>query len=260
MSEELSLVLTVSFAAVWILCEKLKPANDQKFFRKGFFADLVYYTLAQSYVLGLIIFGFIHWLDNQQGVNRFEAVSNWPIILQFIFFFILHDLYIYAFHRLQHAVPFLWRFHEAHHSVENVDWLAGSRSHPVEILINQTVEFLPIILLGADPQVALWKGIVDAGWGMYIHSNIRIEHGILKYLFNGPHMHRWHHNISDMSAYGKNFGTKLSCWDYLFRTAYAPANQWPQRFGLESENFPDGYLSQVVYAFLPSSKRDQKLE
>jgi len=68
---------------------------------------------------------------------------------RFLFFLVTHDLYIYLFHRLQHASKILWRTHEAHHSGKEVDFLAGSRSNALEIIINQTIEFAPIIILGA---------------------------------------------------------------------------------------------------------------
>ena len=41
------------------------------------------------------------------------------------------------------ASPLLWRMHEAHHATADVDWLSGARSHALEILINQTIEFAP---------------------------------------------------------------------------------------------------------------------
>ncbi|MGH8566021.1 MAG: sterol desaturase family protein [Gammaproteobacteria bacterium] len=63
------------------------------------------------------------------------------------FFVISHDLYIYWFHRLQHGNRWLWRLHEAHHSARHVDWIAGSRSHSFEVLINQSIEFGAMILL-----------------------------------------------------------------------------------------------------------------
>src|SRR5262249_20696460 len=148
----------------------------------------------QSYVLGLVIQGFIRWVDRTTGASRLGIVTGWPAFAQLLFFFVTHDLYIYGFHRLQHKSKILWRTHEAHHAVEDVDWLAGSRSHALEILINQTVEFLPIVLLGAAPDVALMKGTLDAVWGMYIHSNIGVRMGPLQYVINGPEMHRWHHS------------------------------------------------------------------
>lgn len=108
-------------------------------------------------------------------------------------FFVTHDFYIYCFHRLQHRSNLLWRTHAAHHSVDDVDWLSGTRSHALEITINQTIEFLPIVLLGAAPEVALMKATIDAVWGMYIHSNLNVRSGVLQRVINGPEMHRWHH-------------------------------------------------------------------
>lgn len=71
--------------------------------------------------------------------------------------------------------------------------MSGARSHSLEILINQTIEFAPILLLGAAPEVAVLKATIDAVYGMFIHSNLDARLGPLQYVFNGPAMHRWHH-------------------------------------------------------------------
>lgn len=171
-----------------------------------------------------------------------------PLAVQVLIFLVTHDFYIYWFHRYQHSSRYFWRIHEAHHSTIDVDWLSGSRSHTLEILINQTVEFAPIILLGASPEVAVIKGTIDALWGMYIHSNINVRSGILQFIINGPEMHRWHH-AGDEEAHNKNFSTKFAIWDWLFGTAYLPENTKPSYFGLDDNNFPENYLKQHFYAF-----------
>jgi sterol desaturase/sphingolipid hydroxylase (fatty acid hydroxylase superfamily) len=130
-----------------------------------------------------------------------------------------------------------------------VDWLAGSRSHALEIMINQTIEFTPIVLLGAAPEIAVIKGMIDALWGMYIHSNIDVHSGKLQYIINGPEMHRWHHADKDTNAYNKNFGTKFAFWDWIFGTAYFPRNEKPKYYGLSHLNFPKNYFKQLLFAF-----------
>jgi len=130
--------------------------QGQPLFRVGWFVDFFWYTLIQSYFLGLVIAAIITWLDRKAGA-RFHLVSGWPMWAMVPFFLVTHDFYIYNFHKLQHKVPLLWRTHEAHHSVKDVDWLAGSRSHVLEILINQTIEYAPIVILGAPPEMALIK-------------------------------------------------------------------------------------------------------
>jgi sterol desaturase/sphingolipid hydroxylase (fatty acid hydroxylase superfamily) len=250
--EYLSPILIVGSAAVLIGLERLSPYDRrQKLFREGFFTDLIGYGLLQSYALGLLITGLIRYIDSSTGLSRLGLVSDWPVGVQLLFFFVTHDFYIYWFHRLQHYSDRLWRIHEAHHSVDDVDWLSGTRSHALEIMINQTIEFLPIALLGAAPEVALMKATLDAVWGMYIHSNIDVRSGRLQYVLNGPEMHRWHH-ATDLAAPGKNFSTKLALWDWLFGTAHLPAAK-PTGYGLSDPGYPKrgffAYLTQHWVSF-----------
>lgn len=250
----LSPVLIVASALALIGLERLFPYEPrQRLLRTGFFTDLVAYGLVQSYVLGFAISAIIAFVDRRTGLSRLGLVSDWPVLLQLAFFFVLHDFYIYWFHRLQHKSDLLWRTHEAHHSVDDVDWLSGTRSHAVEILINQTIEFMPIVLLGAAPEVAFMKATLDAVWGMYIHSNIDVRAGLLQRVLNGPQMHRWHH-ATELPAPGKNFATKLAIWDWLFGTAYLPEHK-PARYGLPEADYPKRgfftYLLQHAHSLRP---------
>jgi sterol desaturase/sphingolipid hydroxylase (fatty acid hydroxylase superfamily) len=245
-----SIIIIVAAAAIIIILERIIPyTKGQKFFREGFFNDFVMYTFVQSYILGIIISYLIELIDNSTNLSRMKLISDFPILLQLLFFVVTHDFYIYWFHRFQHKSKLFWRTHEAHHTNVHIDWLAGSRSHSIEILINQTVEFAPLILLGAPPEVAVLKGTVSAVWGMYIHSNIDVKSGKLQYLINGPEMHRWHHSDRNHDAYNKNFGTKLAIWDWLFGTAYLPPGKKPEFYGLSEVDFPKNYFKQQTFAF-----------
>lgn len=245
--EKISLIGIIGFAILFILLERIFPYNkNQKFLREGFFDDLALYSIAQSYILSILIFGYIiSFIDNSTGLSRLKLFSNIPIWIQLIFFTITHDIYIYFMHRWQHSNKWLWRIHEAHHSTKKVDWLSGSRSHAVEILINQTVEFAPIILLGSPPEVIAYKGLISAVWGMYIHSNIDVKSGWLQKIINGPEMHRWHHSTG--KGRNRNFATKLAIWDWIWGTAFLPDSK-PEDYGLKTF-FPKNYFSQTLYAF-----------
>jgi sterol desaturase/sphingolipid hydroxylase (fatty acid hydroxylase superfamily) len=255
-AEMFSIILIASSAFGFIALERLFPYNNgQKVLREGFFDDLALYTIAQSYILGIVIFSYvINSFDSWTGLSRLHLLSHWPLWLQLVFFTITHDLYIYWMHRWQHTNKFLWRIHEAHHSPRKVDWLSGSRSHALEILINQTVEFTPIVLLGASPEVVAYKGVISALWGMYIHSNLDIHSGKFQRIINGPEMHRWHHTTG--KGRNRNFSTKLAIWDWLFGTAYQPENEKAQEYGLKTF-FPDHYLRQFFYAFRSFKKTSE---
>jgi sterol desaturase/sphingolipid hydroxylase (fatty acid hydroxylase superfamily) len=244
--------LIVLGAVVLIALERLFPYDRrQRLLRQGFWTDLVGYGLVQSYLLGLVITHAIGWMDRHTGLSRLHLVGDWPLLAQVAFFLVLHDLYIYWFHRLQHHSDLLWRTHEAHHSGDDVDWLSGTRSHSLEILINQTIEFAPIALLGAAPEMPLIKATIDALWGMYIHSNLDVRSGRLQYVLNGPEMHRWHH-ARDLCPPGKNFATKLAIWDWLFGTAHRPPFK-PSGYGYDEPSYPRSgfwaWIRQHTYAF-----------
>lgn len=230
------------------MLERFFPYDKgQPLFRKQFFNDFVMYTLVQSYVLGLVISIVVQWVG-QTHFSIFAFIGAMPLWGQLLFFLVEHDLYIYCFHRLQHNSKYLWRVHEAHHAADQVDWLSGSRSHSMEILINQTIEFGVMYLLGAAPETILIKGAIDAIWGMYIHSNINVHEGKLQYIFNGPEMHRWHH-ATDEEARNRNFGTKLAIWDWMFGTAFYPVGRKPTGYGLGDMHFPTNYFKQHAFAF-----------
>ena len=261
--EILSPCLIAASAVILVTLERLFPYEPrQRLFRVGFFTDFFWYTLVQSYVLGLVIKAIIVALDQTKGIFPRHFVSEWPVIGQLAFFWVTHDFYIYWFHRAQHASRWLWRVHEAHHSGRDVDWLSGSRSHAVEILINQTIEYAPIVLLGAHPDVALMKGVLDAAWGMYIHSNIDVRAGWLQLVLNGPQMHRWHH-ADELDRRSVNFATKIAVWDWLFRTARLPPDK-PRSYGLwDHAPFPEregwrgalfDYFAQSAWALRPFAR------
>lgn len=254
-AEKYSMLIIISAAVLFIILERLFPyTKGQEILREGFFDDLALYTIAQSYILSIIIFSFIiNSIDASTGLSRLKLFTNVPIWLQLIFFTVTHDIYIYFMHRWQHSNKWLWRIHEAHHSPKKVDWLSGSRSHALEILINQTVEFAPIVLLGAPVEVISYKGVISAVWGMYIHSNINVRTGWLQKIINGPEMHRWHHSTG--KGRNRNFATKFAIWDWIFGTAYLPPSK-PDEYGLKTY-FPKHYFAQTLYAFRSFRKRKE---
>lgn len=264
MPQEKLLTITTTILVCWVIFiiawERISPyRKGLPFFREGFWIDLVWYTIIQSYFLKILIFDYIIGpLQHHFNWSYFQFVKDWPLALQVFFFVVIHDLYIYLFHRFQHSNKFFWRTHEAHHSGKEVDFLAGSRSHVVEIIINQTIEFAPIILLGAAPEVVPIKALIDAMFGMFIHANVNVRMGKLKYFFNSPELHLWHH-ANYQEVFHANFGTKLSVWDYLFKTVYNPGHapgDKPENWGL-GYDYPKDYFLQ--HAFSVKRFDEQKL-
>ncbi|WP_461451858.1 sterol desaturase family protein [Mucilaginibacter sp.] len=244
-------IILICWTAFIIGWERVSPyRKGLAFFREGFWVDLVWYTIIQSYFLKILIFDYIiSPVQKDLGWMHVQFVAHWPVTIQVLFFLVTHDLYIYLFHRFQHSSKFFWRTHEAHHSGKEIDFLSGSRSHILEIIINQTIEFAPIIILGANPEVIPIKALLDAMFGMFIHANVNVKMGKWKYFFNSPELHLWHH-ANYKEVFHANFSTKFSVWDHLFGTAYdpgfAPGNE-PENWGLPYD-YPKDYFLQHAFS------------
>jgi hypothetical protein len=127
----------------------------------------------------------------------------------------------------------------------------------MEIVINQTIEFAPIILLGAAPEVIPIKALLDAMFGMFIHANVKVKLGKLKYILNSPELHLWHH-ANYLEVFHANFSTKFAIWDYLFGTVYdpghAPGNK-PENWGLYYD-YPRDYFLQHAFSVKRFDERE----
>jgi len=72
---------------------------------------------------------------------------------------------------------------------------------------------------------------------------------VMKYLFNSPEMHIWHHSyeLPEDRRTGVNFGLTLALWDYIFGTAYIPHDGREIKLGFPGvEKFPEGFIEQTV--------------
>ena len=178
-----------------------------------------------------------------------QAVASQPHWLQFIELIVLSDLGFYSVHRLFHAVPFLWRFHAIPHSIEEMDWLAAHRLHPVDQTLTTGASPIPCFALGFS-EWALGAYFLLYHWhSLLLHANVRLGFGPLRWLFASPEFHHWHHS-KQHQARDKNFAGQLPLWDIVFRTAYMPTAKRPSCYGVD-DAVPAGYVSQFFHPFWP---------
>lgn len=84
----------------------------------------------------------------------------------------------------------------------------------------------------------------------------------MKYIFNSPEMHIWHHSyeLPEERHTGVNFGLTLAIWDYIWKTNYIPYDGRDIRIGFPGvEDYPQGFIEQNTHGFgLAAHERKEK--
>ncbi len=248
-------------SAFFYLLELVMPwRKEQPKLRKDFWLDF-FYMFFNFFLFGLIGFiaisnVFTQWFDNLLLSFGWEnAMANHihmlPIWGQLLVYFIIRDFIQFNTHRMLHRVPFLWEFHKVHHSVEQMGFAAHLRYHWMENVVYKSIQYIPLGMLGLGLDGYMLLHLVALTIGHFNHSNINVPLGPLKYIFNNPQMHIWHHAKKLPNKYGVNFGISLSIWDYLFRTNYIPKSGRDVPLGFDGdEKFPSSFMWQSLFPFI----------
>jgi sterol desaturase/sphingolipid hydroxylase (fatty acid hydroxylase superfamily) len=180
-----------------------------------------------------------------------------PWALNILAFFLIADFVQWSIHNMLHRVPFLWKFHKVHHSVKEMGFAAHLRYHFMETLVYNTIKYVSLSLLfGFNLKDAFYVYTLTMVIGHLNHANLGWDYGPLKYIFNNPKMHIWHHakELPSDHPKGMNFGISLSIWDYLFGTAYVPKDGRDIELGFPGvDEYPQGFVEQVVEPFKKES-------
>ncbi|MGB0175869.1 MAG: sterol desaturase family protein, partial [Owenweeksia sp.] len=198
---------------------------------------------------------FLFWAFGVQNVVAIE-INSWPVWTQLLTLFVIADFIQWNVHRMLHRVPWLWEFHKVHHSVKEMGFAAHLRFHWMETIVYKSVQYIPLAMIGFGIDDFLLVHLFTILIGHLNHANLNWSYGPLKYVFNNPKMHIWHHSkaLPDEHPFGMNFGLTLSVWDYLFGTAHIPYEGRDIELGFkDDEHFPQGFLRQITY---PLSKKE----
>lgn len=258
-------LLIAASLIVWFM-EIANPwRKNQSNIRKDFWLD-GFYMFFNFFLFSLVGYNAISTV----GVELFKdflalfdvknlvaiKLNSFPFWAQLLAMFVIKDFIEWNIHRLLHRVPWLWQFHKVHHSVKEMGFAAHLRFHWMETVVYKTLEYIPLAMLGFSIEQFFIIHAIAIIIGHLNHANTNIDYGPLKFIFNNPRMHIWHHakELPDKHKYGVNFGISLSIWDYIFGSAFIPKNGRDIELGFDKDDqFPKDFAQQIIY---PLNKKD----
>lgn len=241
----------VASAVIFIFLEKVFPKyREQPILRSEWKLDLVYFCFNHLLVAVFLLIGnyFVATVFGWAVSDSLQAfLQDLPIAVQVLILIVCADFVLYWSHRTFHEVSWLWPIHAVHHSVEHMDWLAGSRNHVLQAIVDRTLAMVPLYLLGVDKLALDIYVSFAALQAVFVHANIGIPFGPLKYIIATPQYHHWHHS-TDRPAIDTNYAVHTPLFDRLFGTYHMPVEHWPEKYGT-TRRLPRSFFGQLLYPF-----------
>jgi sterol desaturase/sphingolipid hydroxylase (fatty acid hydroxylase superfamily) len=167
------------------------------------------------------------------------------------------DVVSYGWHRANHQLRWLWRFHQVHHSDPTFTASTGVRFHPGELLLSLPVRLSAVIAVGAPPEGVVFFELIFAVANLVEHGDVnlpaRLERRLAQILIT-PALHRRHHS-KQATELNTNFGTIFSLWDRWFGTFLASASAAGVQTGLPGTSNAPGLVQAVLFPLQYRSTR-----
>jgi len=217
--------VTVGILVLFLVIERLRPAQRRRFFARGYRQDVLYTLLNATLVVPLVValsLSFAEVVSKSLPwiiVPRYEFLPRWLVIA---LIFVAMDACNWSAHLANHKVRLLWRFHELHHSQEDMSVLTVFRTHPL-IHVSYLITLIPGIILIANGGITTTLLVVYAAVVAFEHSNTNLSFGPLNRVFCSPNYHRIHHRVEGRQDV--NLGFALTIWDQLSGRAVFPTKE-----------------------------------
>lgn len=249
------LAIVLGWLALMFAAERLLPAVETE---RGWFGDaprllrnVGVWAITAALVV-VIVLPVSAWASAHPLWVRPAWMTGWAGLAIDL---LLLDLWIYWWHRANHEVPLLWRFHEVHHRDRFLDVTTQMRFHIGEVLLSTVVRSAVIVVLAVPfASVIVFEILLQLGT-IFHHSNLRVPPAFeraLSRIVVTPSIHWVHHRRIQRDT-DSNYSTLFSWWDRLFASR-SPTPRTPD-LALGVEGRPDASL--VGLLVLPFAKRGQ---
>lgn len=218
----LTVIISVSVFGALLLTEQIAPLRKRKHpFLRRFLINMG--LTAVVFMVGSVAVRNAALQTSKWSVSHsFGLVSVIPLPVwgRVVLGILLMDLTFYYWHRANHKIPLLWRFHNVHHLDPDMDVSTSFRFHFGEILYSTAFRVLQVFVLGIAPLTYVVYETIFACCTMFHHSNIRLPLQLERLLNKAivtPRMHGIHHSAVRRES-NSNFSVVFRCWDWLNRT------------------------------------------
>jgi sterol desaturase/sphingolipid hydroxylase (fatty acid hydroxylase superfamily) len=214
--------LTLAIIGPILILERVRPAQRRPLVARGHRQDVLYTVLNVALVVPLVT---ALTLSFAELVNRalpwlvLPRMGVVPSGVAVAIVFVAMDGCNWFVHLANHRARMLWRFHELHHSQEDLNALSVFRTHPF-LHFSYVLALVPGVILVHNGVVSSLLLVLYGGWVALAHSNTNLTFGPLGRVFVSPNYHRIHHRLE--GAQDVNLGFALTIWDQLFHRAVFP--------------------------------------
>jgi len=231
---------TVAAACILILLfamESWLPAAACRHRRLRHAARNLALGLLNAAALAVLAAPFIAQVAAWVEESRFGLLNllNLPPVIAIATALLLFDVWMYLWHRANHEIGFLWRFHRVHHSDPEMDATTAVRFHTGEILISSALRLGVIPLLGITIYQLLVYEMLLLPVILFHHSNVRLSERLdrwLRLIIVTPAIHRIHHSRLREDT-DSNYSSVFSFWDRIAGTFRLRRDGQPVNFGLD---------------------------
>lgn len=268
--QRVRMIFAVGLLIFFLVWESLSPMyawfkeRARERFEHGF-RNIVLGLLNTIIVAVLFVQAWL-WAGNY-AQDHALGLLNWlnpPAWFRCIIALLLLDGWMYSWHRLNHGIPFLWRFHRVHHSERFLDVTSATRFHIGEITLSALIRIPLIFIFGIRfGEIVIYETLLFAVVQFH-HANIRLPESIeriLSQIIVTPNIHRVHHSRVRLET-DSNFSSLLSFWDRAFGTG-RQTNLDKLQMGLdeysadESQTLPGMLKTPLNAGILRSVRRNQ---
>ena len=204
--------------------------------------NLLFSALAFATAAGVVrpaVTTSIHWAA-REGFGLVHLVPL-PAPLRGALAFLCMDLTFYYWHRLNHQVPVLWRFHNVHHVDPALGVSTSFRFHFGEVALSALFRIAQVTAIGVGFRTYAIYELAFQANTLFHHSNVRLPirlERLLNRVLVTPRMHGIHHSQvreEDLS----NYSVVVPWWDRLHRTLRLNVPQSRIAIGIPAYSQPE---------------------